>query len=206
MQAGPLGDMLQLRLERNGQGLQRHPPHCRGVDPDESGANLPIRHGYDALAQDQVCGPEPRCYLRRTHLCSRAKALLFSTYDVHWLDIEASALVIGCLLLVVAYVRTGFAEIDLYPSRTLLRSSLTVFIVGGYLFFVGILANIVRRFGGGESFQLTVSVILLGMAGLGLLLLSDRLRQRVRGFVGLHFARSQHDSVRIWTEFSPTAG
>jgi putative PEP-CTERM system histidine kinase len=34
------------------------------------------------------------------------------------------------------------------------------------------------------------------------LLLSDRLRQRIRGFAGLHFARSQHDSVRIWTEFS----
>jgi putative PEP-CTERM system histidine kinase len=132
----------------------------------------------------------------------QSQALLFSTYDVHWLEIESSALVIGCFLLVVGYVRTGFAEIDLYPSRALLRSSLTVFIVGGYLFIVGILANVVRRFGGAESFQLTVFVTLLGMAGLGMLLLSDRLRQRIRGFVGLHFARSQHDSVRIWTEFS----
>lgn len=132
----------------------------------------------------------------------QSQALLFSTYDVHWLEIESSALVIGCFLLVVGYVRTGFAEIDLYPSRALLRSSLTVFIVGGYLFIVGILANVVRRFGGGESFQLTVFVTLLGMAGLGMLVLSDRLRQRIRGFVSLHFARSQHDSVRIWTELS----
>src|SRR6185437_14122717 len=130
------------------------------------------------------------------------QALLFSTYDVHWLEIESSALVVGCFLLVVGYVRTGFAEIDLYPSRALLRSSLTVFIVGGYLFIVGILANVVRRFGGGESFQLTVFVTLLGMAGLGMLVLSDRLRQRIRGLVSLHFARSQHDSVRIWTELS----
>lgn len=132
----------------------------------------------------------------------RSQALLFSTYDVRWLEIESSALVIGCLLLVAAHVRTGFAEIDLYPSRALLRSSFTCFIVGGYLFIVGILANIVRRFGGGDSFQLTVFVILLGMAGVGVLLLSDRLRQRIRGFVGLHFARSQHDSVRIWTDLS----
>ena len=28
------------------------------------------------------------------------------------------------------------------------------------------------------------------------------LRQRIHGFVGRHFARAQHDSVRIWTEFS----
>jgi putative PEP-CTERM system histidine kinase len=136
------------------------------------------------------------------HIFVRSQALLFSTYDIQWSGVESSALVIGCLFCALAYARTGFAELDLYPSRSLLRSSVTVFVVGGYLFVVGILANIVSRFGGGESFQLAAFVLLLGMAGLGVLLLSDRLRQRVRGFVGLHFARSQHDSVRIWTEFS----
>jgi putative PEP-CTERM system histidine kinase len=136
----------------------------------------------------------------RVYVCSQA--LLFSAYDVHWSGIESSALLIGCAFLVVSYVRTGFAEIDVYPSRALLRSSLTVLIVGGYLFIVGVAANIVRRFGGVESFQLASFAVLLGMAGLGVLLLSDRLRQRIRGFVGRHFGRAQHDSVRIWTEFS----
>ena len=59
-----------------------------------------------------------------------------------------------------------------------------------------------RRFGGAESFQFQAFVVLLGMAGLAVLLLSDRLRQRIHGFVARHFARAQHDSVRIWTEFS----
>jgi putative PEP-CTERM system histidine kinase len=132
----------------------------------------------------------------------KSQAVLFSTYNIQWSGVESSALLIGCLLLSVAYARTGFAELDLYPSRTVLKSSLTIFIVGGYLFVVGILANIVIRLGGGESFQLAAFVLLLGVAGLGVLLLSDRLRQRLRGFVGLHFTRSQHDSVRIWAEFS----
>ena len=132
----------------------------------------------------------------------RSQALLFSAYDVHGSGIESSALLIGCVLLVVAYVRTRFAEIDVYPSRALLGSSLTVLIVGGYLFIVGVLANVARRFGGAESFQLASFAVLLGMAGLGVLLLSDRLRQRIHGFVGRHFGRAQHDSVRIWTEFS----
>jgi putative PEP-CTERM system histidine kinase len=132
----------------------------------------------------------------------RTQAVLFSSYDMSWSGVESSAILIGCAFLMLAYIRTGFAEIDLYPSRALLRSSLTVFFVGGYLFVVGILANIVRRFGGAESFQLAAFVLLLGIAGLGTVMLSDKLRQRIRGFVGLHFARSQHDSVRIWTEFS----
>jgi hypothetical protein len=71
-----------------------------------------------------------------------------------------------------------------------------------YLFIVGVLANIIRRFGGEENFQIQAFVVLLGISGLAVLLLSDRLRQRIHGFVGRHFARAQHDSVRIWAEFS----
>ena len=48
--------------------------------------------------------------------------------------------------------------------------------------------------------------MLLGISGLALLLLSDRLRQRIHKFIARHFARAQHDSVRIWTEFSRRLG
>ena len=131
-----------------------------------------------------------------------AQELLYSTYDLRWSGIESGALLIGCVCLTVSYRRTGFVEIDVYPSRAVLRTSLTALIGGGYLIIVGVLANIARRFGGAESFQAVSFVVLLGAAGLAVLLLSDRLRQRIHGFVGRHFARAQHDSVQIWTDFS----
>src|ERR1019366_1445381 len=131
-----------------------------------------------------------------------AQEVLYSAYDLRWSGIESGALLIGCVCLAVSYSRSGFVEIDVYPSRAVLRTSLTVLIGGGYLFIVGVLANIARRFGGAEGFQTVSFVVLLGVAGLAVLLLSDRLRQRIHGFVGRHFARAQHDSVRIWTEFS----
>ena len=101
-----------------------------------------------------------------------------------------------------AYARTGLVEIDVYPSLAVLRSSFTVLLVGGYLFIVGVLAQVVRRFGNAESFQLQALVVLLGMSGLALLLLSDRARQRVHEFTARHFKKAQHDSVRVWTMFS----
>ena len=137
-----------------------------------------------------------------TRLYVLSQELLYSAYDVRRSGVESSALLIGCVCLVVAYKRTGFAEIDVYPSRAVLRSSLTALIGGGYLFIVGVLANVARRFGGAESFQFVSLVVLLGMAGLAVLLLSDRLRQRIHGFVGRHFTRAQHDSVQIWTDLS----
>ena len=132
----------------------------------------------------------------------RSQAVLFSVYDPRLAGVESSGLLIGCLLLVVAYARTGLAEADVYPSRAVLRSSLTVLVVGAYLFVVGVLAQVVRVFGGAESFHYQAFVVLLGMAGLTVLLTSDRFRQRVQGFVRRHFARAQHDSVSVWAGLS----
>jgi putative PEP-CTERM system histidine kinase len=132
----------------------------------------------------------------------RSQALVYSSYDLRWLGIESSALLIGCVFLALGYVRTGFVEINVYPSSAVLRSSLTVLIVGGYLFTVGVLANIVKGLGGGEFFQLGAFVVLLGVAGAVVLLFSERLRHRIHQFVSWNFKRAQHDSVRIWTEFS----
>jgi putative PEP-CTERM system histidine kinase len=132
----------------------------------------------------------------------RIQALLFSVPDIALWSVDSGALLIGCFFLALAYARTGWAEIDVYPSLSVLRSSLTALIVGGYLFIVGVLAQLVRRFGGAEIFQFQAFVVLLGMAGLAVLLLSDRARQRIHTFVVRHFRKAQHDSVRIWTLFS----
>ena len=74
--------------------------------------------------------------------------------------------------------------------------------VGGYLFFIGILAQIVARAGGAATFQIQAFLILLGIAVLAVLLLSDRLRQKVRYFVSQHFKRPQYDFRQIWTSFT----
>ena len=67
----------------------------------------------------------------------------FIYHDPTWTRlVEAVALLIGCVFLTIAYVRTRWAESDLYPSLALLRSSFTVIIVGGYLIAVGVLVDV----------------------------------------------------------------
>ncbi len=127
-----------------------------------------------------------------------SQAILFSAPDIALWGIESSALLIGCVFLALAYARAGWADIAVYPSSAVLRSSLTLIIVGGYLFGVGVLAQVVRRFGGAEVFQVQAFVVLLGMAGLAVLLLSDRTRRGIDAFVARHFRKAQHDSVKVW--------
>jgi putative PEP-CTERM system histidine kinase len=133
---------------------------------------------------------------------TRSQALLFSDYSPSQLAVETAALLIGCTLIAVAYVRSGLGEIDVYPSRSVLRTSVTVLLTSVYLFVIGVLAQIIAHFGGAASFPIAAFVVLLGMATLGALLLSDRARQSVQLFVSRHFKRPQYDFRQIWARFT----
>ena len=131
-----------------------------------------------------------------------SQALLFSGGAPPLSDVDTVALLIGCALIVVAIVRSGFAEIDVYPSHAVLGTSLTILLVGCYLFIVGVLAQVVARTGGSATFQFQAFVVLLGFAFLAVLLLSNRVRQNIRCFVSRHFTRPQYDFRQIWTRFT----
>jgi putative PEP-CTERM system histidine kinase len=133
---------------------------------------------------------------------TQSEVLLFSSYDLSQLSVEATALLIGCALITAAYVRSGFGEIDVYPSRAVLHTSITVLLTGAYLFVVGVLAQIVARFGGVASFPIAAFVVLVGVAILAVLLLSDRARQSLQLFVSRHFKRPRHDFRQIWARFT----
>jgi len=133
---------------------------------------------------------------------TRSQALLFSDYSPSQLTVESTALLVGCVLIAVAYVRTGFNEIDVYPSRAVLHTSVTVLLTGAYLFVVGILAQVVARFGGTAGFPIAAFVVLLGVATLAVLLLSERARQSLQLFISRHFKRPQHDFRQIWARFT----
>lgn len=128
-----------------------------------------------------------------------SQALLFSGHHATLLVVDAGALLIGCLLMMVACVRQGMGEIDVYPSRAVLQSSVMVLLVGGYLFVVGVLAQIAAWLGEARHFQAQVFVVLLGVTVLLVLFFSDRVRQSVGSFVSRHFQRPQHDYRNVWT-------
>jgi signal transduction histidine kinase len=130
---------------------------------------------------------------------TESQELLFSSYDLAFTDLETGALLGGCGLMTIAYVRRGFAEVDVYPSRAVLYHSVTAILAAGYLFFVGVLARAVALLGGAGSFQTQAFLVLAGIAVLGGLLISDRFRQGMQSFVSRHFKRPQHDFRKVWT-------
>jgi putative PEP-CTERM system histidine kinase len=128
-----------------------------------------------------------------------SQALLFSADVLVLSGVDTIALLVGCALVVIAFLRSGFGEVDVYPSHAVLRTSLTVILAGAYLFVVGVLAQIVTRTGKADTFELQALVVLLAFALLAVALLSNRIRQKIRSLVSRHFKRPQYDFRRIWT-------
>ena len=133
------------------------------------------------------------------NIYTMSQALLFSADVLVLSDVDTVALLIGCVLFVIAFVRSSFGEIDVYPSHAVLRTSLTFVLAGAYLFVVGVLAQVVARTGKPGGFQLQALVVLLAFALLAMLLLSNRIRQKIHRIVSRHFKRPQHDFRQIWT-------
>ena len=133
---------------------------------------------------------------------SHSQTLLFSGHQLALTAVDSAALLIGCTLITVGYMRSGASDIDVYPSHAVLRTSVTVLLAGGYLFAVGIAAQVISFLGGVEDFQTKVILILVGIAVLAMLLLSDRLRQSIQRFVSRHLQRPQHDFRKVWTLFT----
>jgi putative PEP-CTERM system histidine kinase len=133
---------------------------------------------------------------------TRSQGLLFRGYSLGLTNIETAALLVGCVLVAGGYIRSGFTESDIYLSRAVLRTSVTLILCGAYLFVVGVFAQIVAHFGGAPSVPLVAFLVLLGIAALAVLLLSDRVRQTIESFVSRHFKRPEHDFRQIWTRFT----
>ncbi len=139
-------------------------------------------------------------------LYTRSQSLLYSTFNPALEAFNGGALVLACLLITISLLRAGMFGADIYPSQTVIFRSLTAFVAGLYLVMVGLLANVITRFGGDPAFPIKAFLILVLLVALGSLLASARLRLIARRFVSRHFNRPLYDYRQIWRSFSERTG
>jgi putative PEP-CTERM system histidine kinase len=116
--------------------------------------------------------------------------------------VNAAATVLGCLLVLRSIFRDGHFGLQVYPSQSVIQSSLTVLLAGVYFLIVGVLAKVVTFFGGDSTFALKTFLIFLSIVLLALLAQSDRINTGVRHFVSRHFSRPLYDYRDVWRKFN----
>jgi putative PEP-CTERM system histidine kinase len=131
-----------------------------------------------------------------------SQTLLFSALDTGLGQINALALLAANLLFSISLYRGRSLDVDVYLSASTIQNSLTILFVGLYLLAVGILAHFMRSIELSQSLPLNAFIIFLSLTVLAVLLLSDRLRRKLRLFVSRHFKRPIYDYRKVWMELA----
>ncbi len=131
-----------------------------------------------------------------------SQLLLFRSIHLPLQELNAGALLLGCLLMLRSLFRAGHFEVNVFPSQSVLHNSLTVVLAGIYLIVVGILAKLVAFLGGAASFERKAFLVLASLVLLTVILLSDRVRLYTKRFVSRHLQRPLYDYRTVWRTFA----
>ena len=131
-----------------------------------------------------------------------SQALIYPFVDLSLQSLNAGALLIADLLILVSIWRGRVLNQRVYLSPTFIYGSITVIFAGLYLLAIGVTAALAPYFGGSHSFALGAFLVFAGLLGLAVILLSDSLRQHMKRFVSRHLQRPRHDYRRQWTAFT----
>ncbi len=131
-----------------------------------------------------------------------SQRLLYSTIDTGFVTTNGVALVAASLLFAVSLWRGNSLNVDVYLSTSTIQNSLTIIFVGIYLLAVGALARLTRYASPDSSLPLDAFIIFIALVALAILLLSNRLRRKVRLFVSRHFRRPMYDYRNVWMELT----
>ena len=134
--------------------------------------------------------------------CISSQMLLFHAIDLSWQTVNSGALLVACLLILRSLFRAGHFDVDVYPSHSVLKGSLTALLAGIYLLIIGVFAKVVTFGGGDAAFTLKAFVILVGLVLLTILLLSDRVRLHTSRLISRHFQRPLYDYRTVWRKFT----
>ncbi len=139
-------------------------------------------------------------FVSRIYLASNS--LLFSTIDTAVGPICAVTLIAANALFALSLARGRSLNVDVYLSTVTIQNSLTLILVGIYLISVGVLARFARDLAPSPSIPVDAFVVVLSLIVLAVLLLSNRLRHKLRLFVTRHFNRPAYDYRSVWMDLT----
>ena len=115
--------------------------------------------------------------------------------------VDAGALLLACPLILRSLMRSGHFEVNVYPSHKVIHDSIVLIIVGLALLVFGVYAKVAKLVGS-SSFNTKAFVLLVGIVGVTVLLLSDRMRLYTKMYVSRHFQRPMYDYRMVWRRFT----
>lgn len=137
-----------------------------------------------------------------TRLYTSSQSVLFGQADTSSDIIRAVGLLISCGFLARALLRPNAFGVEVYPAERSSEYSIVGFCVGAYLIVVGATSKQLGSLDRTEAFAVKAFLLLLALAALAVLLLSERARDRLRRYLSRQFHRSMYNYRTTWLSFT----
>ena len=131
-----------------------------------------------------------------------SQVLLFHYIGMQLEAINLGTLILGSLLIIWSLMRLRLLNVDIYLSHSLIYNSITLVIIGIYLIVIGILAKLASYLNISQILLIEALCLFISLLGLTVILLSNKLRQKIKRFVNLHLRRPKYDYRSVWTSFT----
>jgi putative PEP-CTERM system histidine kinase len=134
-------------------------------------------------------------FAARVYTCSQT--VLSRSLDPSLGLVDGVALLLACLLMTRSLFR-DVSEVAVYPPDSIFKNSMTALIAGVYLLSVGVFARLAVWVESITSFQTRVFCLLVLVAVVTVVALSDRVRLHTRRFVSRYFQKPLYDYRTVW--------
>jgi putative PEP-CTERM system histidine kinase len=133
------------------------------------------------------------------HLIAASYTLVYWRLDPRFEAINSIALILAFPLIAVAMRRAESLQLDIYFSQKAIFNSLTLIITGLFFLALGLATSLLK---GTFTFPVRSLIIFAAMLALLVLMLSDRLRIRLKSFISKQLHGGRHDYREIWLGFT----
>ena len=127
-------------------------------------------------------------------------AVLFSKINITIFMHSSFSILIGGLLF-LASSKDGFS-VEAVKEETAVHTSLILFLVGGYLFFVGIFIKLFQVFGWNLNTLFSFLTTAFILFALFFLVFSSSFKERFKNILFRHLTRQRYDWQQIWEDFT----
>jgi putative PEP-CTERM system histidine kinase len=129
-----------------------------------------------------------------------SQSLLFSSLGFETVPLTAAVILVSTSMMAVFIVKHRLLDVDIFISRYVIYNSLTVLVVGLYLFTVGIIAAGIRYFQVPFGYFLTTLFIFTSVLLLVIFLFTTSLRRKAQLFINKHFYKHKYEFRDKWME------
>ena len=132
---------------------------------------------------------------------SGSQTILYSSWNASIESVNAASNLIAGSLIAISTFRARTFSVELYPSRVLLHRSMITLMVAAYLVIIGVFTRWIGVGGAPGLVAVRSLAVLVAVALLGTLLLSDRFQKFTQNIISRHFLRPVYDHQALWGAF-----